>query len=108
MNKLIGLLLLLPLGAAEPARYKYWSAAELKAMSKPLANKADAKTSSENLGNFGVDHVLMVHREGSGVAELHTTEADVIFVTSGTATLLVGGTMPGSKKTAPGEERAPA
>lgn len=107
-NKLVVLLLVLPLMGAEPAGYKYWSASELKAMSKPLSNKADAKTSSENLGNFGADHVLMVHREGSGVAELHDTEADVIVVTSGTGTLIVGGTMPGSKNTAPGEERAPA
>ncbi|MGA2882191.1 MAG: hypothetical protein ABSG13_24835 [Bryobacteraceae bacterium] len=107
-NKLIGLLLVLPLVGAEPAGYKYWSAAELKGLSKPLSNKTDAKTSSENLGNFGADHVLMVHREGSGVAELHNTEADVIVVVSGTGTLVVGGTMPGSKNTAPGEERAPA
>jgi hypothetical protein len=107
MKKLIGLLLVLPLMGAEPAGFKYWSAAELKAMAKPLSNKSDAKTSSENLGNFGVDHALMIHREGSGVAELHETEADVIVVVSGGGTLVLGGTMPGSKKTAPNEQRAP-
>ncbi|HTB17484.1 MAG TPA: hypothetical protein VK708_05175 [Bryobacteraceae bacterium] len=107
-NKLIGLLLVLPLVGAEPAGYKYWSAADMKAMAKPLSNKTDGKTSSQNLGNFGVDHALMIHREGSGVAELHVNDADVISVISGTATLIVGGTMPGSKNTAPGEERAPA
>jgi mannose-6-phosphate isomerase-like protein (cupin superfamily) len=108
MKKIIGLLLLLPLAGAEPAGYKYWSAAELKSMGKQLSNKSDAKTSSENLGNFGVDHALMIHREGSGVAELHKTEADVMVIVSGTGTLVVGGTMPGSKNTAPGEVRAPA
>jgi mannose-6-phosphate isomerase-like protein (cupin superfamily) len=107
MTKLIGLLLVLPLVGAEPAGYKYWSAAEMKNMAKPLSNKSDAKTSSENLGKFGTDHALMIHREGSGVAELHETEADVIMVISGAATLVVGGTMPGSKKTTPGEVRAP-
>jgi uncharacterized RmlC-like cupin family protein len=107
-NKLIGLLLVLPLVGAEPAGYKYWSAAEMKGMAKPLSNKSNVRTSSENLGNFGVDHALMIHREGSGVAELHETEADVIMVVSGGATLVIGGTMPGSKKTAPGEMRAPA
>jgi mannose-6-phosphate isomerase-like protein (cupin superfamily) len=106
-NKLIGLLLVLPLVGAQPAGYKYWSAAELKAMSKPLANKSNAITSSENLGNFGPDHALMIHRDGSGVAELHETEADVMVVVTGTGTLVVGGTMPGSKTTAPGEVRAP-
>jgi mannose-6-phosphate isomerase-like protein (cupin superfamily) len=106
--KLIGLLLVLPLMGAGPAGYKYWSAAELKSMAKPLSNKTNAKTSSENLGNFGRDHALLVHREGSGVGELHETEADVIMVVSGTATLVVGGTMPGSKTTTPGEVRAPS
>lgn len=110
MKKLIGLMMLTPLAilmGAGPAGYKYWSAAELKAMSKPLANKSDAKTSSENVGNWGVDHALMIHREGSGIAELHENDADVIMVVSGTGTLLVGGTMPGAKKTAEGEMRAP-
>jgi mannose-6-phosphate isomerase-like protein (cupin superfamily) len=108
MKKLIGLLLLLPLGAAEPHGYKYWSAAELKSLAKPLSNKSNAITSSENLGNFGRDHALMVHRVGSGVGEIHETEADVMVVVSGTGTLVVGGSMPGSKTTAPGEVRAPS
>lgn len=107
-NKLIGLLLVLPLIGAEPAGYKYWSAAELKGLSKPLPTKVNATTWTDNLADFGVDHVLMVHREGSGTAELHDVEADVIVVVSGAGTLVVGGTMPGSKNTAPGEERAPA
>jgi mannose-6-phosphate isomerase-like protein (cupin superfamily) len=106
MKKLIGLLLLLPLAGAEPAGYKYWSAAELKSMAKPLSNKTAARVSSENLGNFGRDHALLVHRDGSGLAELHETEADVMVVVSGTGTLVVGGSMPGSKKTAPAEMRA--
>jgi len=107
MRKLIGLLLALPLVAASPAGYKYWSAAELKAMSKPLPNRADSKTSSENMGNWGVDHALMVHRDASGVAELHENDADVMMVVSGQGTLVVGGAMPGAKTTAAGERRAP-
>ena len=67
-NKLIGLVLVLPLTGAKPAGYKYWTAAELQGMSKPLSNKSDARTSSENLGKFGPDHALMIHREGSGMA----------------------------------------
>jgi len=35
----------------------------------------------------------MVHREGSGEAELHEFESDVIVV-SGAGTMIVGGTMP--------------
>ncbi len=108
LKKMIGLLVLLPLAGAAPAGYKYWSAAELKSMGEQLSNKSGAKTSSENLGNFGVDHALMIHRKASGVAELHRTEADVMVIVSGTGTLVVGGSMPGSKNTAPGEVRAPA
>jgi mannose-6-phosphate isomerase-like protein (cupin superfamily) len=108
MKKIIGLLVMLPLMGAEPAGYKYWSAAELKSMSKPLANKNDAHTSNEALANFGPDHAMMIHRDASGIAELHETEADLIVVVSGAGTLVVGGTMPGSKSTAPGEMRAPA
>ena len=113
LKKIIGLLfllplVLLPLAGAEPAGYKYWSAAELKSMSKPLSNKGDNKTSNENLGNFGPDHAMMIHREGSGLAELHELEADVIVVVSGAGTLIVGGTMPESKATAPGEVRGPS
>ncbi len=108
MKEIIGLLVMLPLMGAEPAGYKYWSAAELKSMSKPLSNKNDAHTSNEALANFGPDHAMMIHRDASGIAELHETEADVIVVVSGAGTLVVGGTMPGSKSTAPGEMRAPA
>jgi uncharacterized RmlC-like cupin family protein len=108
MKKLIGLLILMPLMGGEPAGYKYWSAADLKAMSKPLSNKNDAHTSNEALGTFGQDRAMMIHRDASGIAELHETDADVIMVVSGAGTLIIGGTMPGSKSTAPGEMRAPA
>jgi mannose-6-phosphate isomerase-like protein (cupin superfamily) len=107
-SKLIILLLVLPLVGAEPAGYKYWSAAELKSLAKPLPNKADAKTSSENMGDFGVDHALTVHREGSGVAELHETESDLMVIVSGNGELIVGGTMREGKTTAVGEVRGPA
>jgi mannose-6-phosphate isomerase-like protein (cupin superfamily) len=107
-SKLIGLLLVLPLVGAEPAGYKYWSAAQLQSLAKPLSHQANAKTSNETLGNFGVDHALAVHREGSGVAELHETESDLMVIVSGNAELVVGGTMPGAKTTAAGEVRGPS
>ena len=81
-SKLIGLLLVLPLVGAEPAGYKYWSAAELKGLTKTLAPKVNAqKVALGNLADFGADRALMVHREGSGEAELHEIESDVIMVT---------------------------
>ena len=109
MNKLIGLLLILPVMGAEPAGYIYWSAAELKSLTKPLSNKTDGKTSLENLASFGAnDRAVMVHREASGVAELHETEADLMVIVSGKGDLIIGGTMPGAKTTAEGEQRAPS
>jgi hypothetical protein len=108
-NKLLGLLLVMPLVAAEPAGYKYWSATELKSLTKPLSNKTDAKTSLENLGDFGAsDRAVAVHREGSGVAELHETEADLMVIVSGKGDLIVGGTMRDGKTTAAGEVRGPS
>ncbi len=107
-SKLIGLLLVLPLVAAEPAGYKYWSAAELKSLARPLSTKIDAKTSLENLGSFGTDRVMMGHREASGVAELHDTEADLMVIVSGNAELVVGGTIRDAKTTDVGEVRGPS
>jgi mannose-6-phosphate isomerase-like protein (cupin superfamily) len=107
-SKLIGLLLVLPLVGAEPAGYKYWSAAELKGLAKPLSVKADAKTSREDLADFGADHAMVVHREGSGVAELHEAESDLMVIVSGRGELVVGGTIPGAKTTAVGEVRGPS
>lgn len=105
MKKLIGLLFLLPLAGAAPAGYKYWSAAELMSMSRTLSHKSDARTSNEDLANWGADRALMVHRSGTGSAELHEHDSDLIIVISGEGTLVIGGIMPGAKNTAPGEVR---
>ena len=107
MKICIGLLLLLPLIAAEPSGYKYWSAAQLKGMSHPLSNKADAHTSNEILANFGPTRAMMVHRDATGAAEQHENDADVMVVVSGTAELIFGGTMRDGKTTAAGEIRGP-
>jgi len=104
----IGLLLALPLLGAEPAGYRYLGEAELKSFAKPGASKTVGKTSVKNLAGFGVNHGVAVHREASGVAELHKTRADLMVIVSGDAELVVGGTMPGSKTTTLGEVRAPS
>jgi mannose-6-phosphate isomerase-like protein (cupin superfamily) len=108
MKKLLGLLLLLPLAGAEPTGYKYWSAEELNSMSRTLSHKSDARTSNEDLANWGADRALMVHRSGTGSAELHEHDSDLIIVISGAGTLVIGGTMPGAKHTAAGEIRGPS
>jgi mannose-6-phosphate isomerase-like protein (cupin superfamily) len=107
--RLLALLLALPLIGAEPAGYKYWSAGELKGFDKSLAPKIDAhKVATERLSDYGNHYTMVAHREGSGEAEFHEKEADLFVVTSGAGTLIVGGTMPNSKTTAPGEMRGPS
>jgi mannose-6-phosphate isomerase-like protein (cupin superfamily) len=99
----------LPVIGSEPDGYKYWSAADLKGLAKTLAPKMNAqKVATERLADFGNHYILGAHREGSGEAEFHETEADVFVVQSGTATLVVGGHLQNGKTTAPGEMRAPS
>jgi len=51
---------------------------------------------------------MVAHREGSGVAEWHETEADVMFISAGQITMVYGGTIVDAKTTAPGEMRGPS
>jgi mannose-6-phosphate isomerase-like protein (cupin superfamily) len=105
-TRLIVLACVLPVIAAEPAGYKYWSASELKAYSKTLAPKLNAqKFASDRIAEFGNHYAMVAYREGNGEAELHETESDLFVVSSGTATLVVGGSIPNGHTTAPNEIR---
>lgn len=54
---------------------------------------------------FG-DHLLeVIHRDASGMAELHKTMADVMIIRTGSATLLTGGEVIEPKDTAVNEVR---
>jgi len=50
----------------------------------------------------------VIHREVSGEAELHETQADLFVVQTGDATIIVGGTVVDPKTTAPHEVRGPS
>lgn len=57
-------------------------------------------------GNGGRNY--MVHssrREGPGMVEVHTKDTDILYVVSGSATVVTGGTMVDGKSTAPDEIR---
>jgi mannose-6-phosphate isomerase-like protein (cupin superfamily) len=45
------------------------------------------------------------HREGPGMAEVHEKDTDIVYVLSGTATLVTGGTVTGPRTIAPEEIR---
>ena len=109
MKLTITLFLLTPLVAADPAGFAMWKGAELKGYEKSLSPKINAvKFATEPLGKFGNHALQVAHREGSGEGELHETQADLFIVQSGEATLVVGGTIPGGKTTAPNEIRGPS
>ena len=109
MKKLMLLLTLLPVFAADPPGFVIWKSADLAAFDKKLAPKInEGKVASETLATFGNHLTMIAHREGDGEAEVHDKMADVFVCQSGVATLVIGGTVPGGKTTAPGETRGPA
>ena len=86
-----------------------WKAADITAKGTSLAQKLDAqKVASEVIATEGNRRFMVAHREGSGLAEWHEKEADVMFISAGNVTMVYGGTIDDSKTTAPGEMRGPS
>src|SRR5215467_479822 len=78
--------------AGDPQGFYFWKSGDLKAFTKTLPAKMDAKKfANQRLGDDGNHYYLMVHREGTADAELHETQADVIVVQTGEGTLVYGG-----------------
>jgi len=50
--------------------------------------------------------IMTAQRTGVGEAELHSLDRDIFHVLDGSATLVTGGTLVGSRETGPGETRA--
>ena len=97
----------LALPAGDPPGFYLWKSAELKGLSKTLSPKInDKKVATQPLGNFANYTFNVGHREGTGEAEYHANQADVFFVQSGEATLVVGGELVDGKTSAPNELRA--
>ena len=86
-----------------------WRSTDIAAKGTELAKKLDAqKVKSETIATDGNRTFMIAHREGSGVAEWHEKQADVMFISSGQVTMLYGGTIVDGKTTAPGEMRGPS
>jgi uncharacterized RmlC-like cupin family protein len=99
------LLLALPLVAADPPGFSMWTGAELKTAVNAV-KLDDHKVGVDKLATWDNHALWVIRREGDGEAEVHDTQVDVIFVTSGEGTLVIGGTMVEPRTTAPGETRA--
>ena len=79
----------------------------MKGFSKSLVPKmSDKKLATQSLANYGNYTFNVAHREATGEAEYHATQADVFIVQSGEAILVVGGELIDGKTSAPNEMRA--
>lgn len=103
-----GLLMLPTLLAQETTDYGYWSAFQLDNLGRSLAGQTAANNTAvlDRVIDSGGYFAALVHREpGPGFSESHADWADVYFVTSGNASLVVGGTIVDSEEAEPGEVR---
>jgi mannose-6-phosphate isomerase-like protein (cupin superfamily) len=83
-----------------------WRATDITAKGTALAQKLDAqKVANETVATEGNRTFMIAHREGSGLAEWHEKQADVMFISAGQVTMVYGGTIVDAKTTAPGEMR---
>ena len=94
---------------ASPGTVRVWKSSELNDRGATLARKLDAqKVASEVVATDGNRIFMVAHREGSGLAEIHDTQADIMVISTGEITMVYGGTIVDGKTTGPGETRGPA
>ena len=85
-----------------PDGFQQWTGASLKDLEQTLKTEADASShhmAVRRLADFPQDTFMLSRRQADGVVEWHENQADVFFVQSGSATLLVGGTLVGGEIT---------
>ncbi len=105
MRYLLLLTVALQLAAADKTA-NIWPGRELDETAAELSkNLNEQHYQIERLGDFGGHYALLVHREGSGPAEVHDEWTDFYVVRGGTGTLHVGGKVEGGAETEPGEIR---
>ncbi|MGB7728697.1 MAG: hypothetical protein WBL50_11735 [Candidatus Acidiferrum sp.] len=91
-----------------PEGFRFWSAASMNQVTQGLSQQAASDPhhfAVEQLADFPNEATLLVHREADGQPEWHETQVDVVFVQSGSARLLVGGTLVNGETVAPHEKR---
>jgi mannose-6-phosphate isomerase-like protein (cupin superfamily) len=95
---------------ADPDGFQLWSAESLAAAKQKLVQSVSGpnRASLQTLADYPNELLLLVHREADGQAEWHETQVDVVYIQSGSATLVVGGTLVNETTTAPHERRAPS
>src|SRR5580704_12290536 len=113
MQRLLSKLLLIisALAVAQdtvPDGFQLWTGASLAQLEGQLKTEAGTSAhhiATKRLADFPNDIFMLSRREADGIVEWHENQADIFFVQSGSATLLVGGTMVGGEETEPHEKR---
>ena len=94
---------LLPAVQAEPPGFINWSASDLARRDATLGTRIGPDHSArETLAEYGnpsgAHRFRFIRRDADGVPEQHEHIEDVVFIQSGEATLLVGGTLVGERR----------
>lgn len=105
--------LLLPLLASTsqegiPAGFELWTTKSVSPQMVEMVAEAPSdphQFAVRLLGDYPKDSFLLVHRAADGPPEWHETQADVFWVQSGSATLLLGGTLVNGETVGPHEKR---
>jgi mannose-6-phosphate isomerase-like protein (cupin superfamily) len=88
---------------------RVWKSTDIDSKGTALAKKLNAqKVASEVVASDGNRTFMVAHREGSGLAEVHDTQADIMVISKGQVTMVYGGTIVDGKTTAPGETQGSA
>jgi mannose-6-phosphate isomerase-like protein (cupin superfamily) len=91
-----------------PDGFELWSGASLTQLEGQLKTEAGTSAhhiATKRLADFPNDLFMLSRREADGIVEWHENQADIFLVQSGSATLLVGGTMVGGEEVEPHEKR---
>jgi hypothetical protein len=92
--------------AANAPEFLIWKAADLQHYEETLrARIGPDHTANERLPDLDGHAVFVVHRDGTGLVEAHDTVTHMIYVISGAANLVVGGTMVDERRLAPEQLR---
>lgn len=97
-------LVVMAAGGGDPQGFASYTAADLKSQ-VGSAKLDEHKVGAVRVANWGNHGFMVIRREGDGEAEVHDTQVDVMFVTAGEGTLVLGGTVVDGRQTAPGETR---
>ena len=98
----------LPAQDASPSGFEQWTSKSLAPAIADLAAEAPNdphRFAVRQLADYPNDGFLLVHRTADGAVEWHETQADIFFVQSGTATLVLGGKYVNGETVGPHEKR---